>query len=325
MPPRSPAVRKALPFHENPGMTRICLLLTIWLSCGLACSVAGAAELTPSELELKRQLGPNTPDPIRLWEKSPPRFLENAAPEMVVENARIRSVSVPTITPYFPPREQRNGMAVVVCAGGGYGGLDWKTHVVYAAQVFNPLGVTVIGLKYRTRPPHILSNAEIQALTLLDAQRAVRLVRFRAAEWSLDPQRIGIVGYSAGANLAMNLAAHFDHGEPSALDPIDRCSCRPNFAVGLGTWHWRKPENPFPFPANAPPVYLVHATTDKPVEIAQNIVADLKKQGVPARLDLFEEGGHGVGNLIPTRVQHNFPPAKWPHLLLEWLKEIQPQ
>ena len=108
-------------------------------------------------------------------------------------------------------------------------------------------------------------------------------------------------------------------GQPQAADPVERQSCRPDFAVGLGTWHWRKPENPFKFPTNAPPVYLVHATTDKPVEIAQNIVADLKRLGVPARLDLFEEGGHGVGNLIPQRVKHGFPPAKWPELLLEWL------
>jgi acetyl esterase/lipase len=238
---------------------------------------------------------------------------------MVAENARIRNVSVPTMSVYLPPADKRTGMAVIVCAGGGYGGLDWRTHVVYAAEVFVPKGVAVIGLKYRTRPPHLGDNASIQALTLLDAQRAVRLVRHRAAEWDIDPKRVGVAGYSAGANLAMNLAANFDAGQPQAADPVERQSCRPDFAVGLGTWHWRKPENPFKFPTNAPPVYLVHATTDKPVEIAQNIVADLKRLGVPARLDLFEEGGHGVGNLIPQRVKHGFPPAKWPELLLEWL------
>lgn len=181
------------------------------------------------------------------------------------------------------------------------------------------MGVAVIGLKYRTRPPHKVDNAGIMEITLLDAKRAVRLVRHRATEWKLDPRKIGVVGYSAGANLAMNLATNFDAGDPQADDPIECHSSRPDFAVGLGTWHWRKKESPFKFSKNSPPVYLVHATTDKPVEIAQQIVADLRKLGVPARLDMFEEGGHGVGNLISTRVQHDFPPAKWPHLLLKWL------
>lgn len=280
---------------------------------------SGKPDPTPAEIELKRQLGPGTPDAIPLWPDKPPRFLENAPAETVVENARIRSVSVPAITPYLPPKDHRNGMAVVVCAGGGYGGHDWKTHVVYAAQVFQPMGVAVIGLKYRTRPPHVVKNEEIQAITLLDAKRAMRLVRHRSAEWGIDPAKIGIVGYSAGANLAMNLVANFDPGDPNASDPVERFSSRPDFAAGLGTWHWRKPENPFVFKKDAPPVYLVHATTDKPVEIAANIVADLKKLGVPARLDLFQEGGHGVGNLIPTRVANHFPGAQWPGLLVEWL------
>ncbi|MFZ4767493.1 MAG: alpha/beta hydrolase [Roseimicrobium sp.] len=288
-----------------------------------ALSSLSAAELTPSELELKRELGPDTPDPIALWPGKPPRFLEKAAPEVIAENATIRSVSVPTITPYLPPKDARNGRAVVVCAGGGYGGHAWRTHVVYAAQVFNPMGVAVIGLKYRTRPPHLGKNEEIQALTLLDAQRALRTVRHRAAEWGLDVRKIGIAGYSAGANVAMNLAANFDAGDATASDPIERLSSRPDFAVGLGTWHWRKPENPFVFKKDSPPVYLVHATTDKPVEIAQNIVGDLKKLGVPARLDLFEEGGHGVGNLIPQRVAHHFPGAQWPKHLVAWLDELE--
>lgn len=292
------------------------------LLCLLAFTSIGLAELTVSESELIKQLGPDTPRPIALWPDKPPQFMDNAAPEVIADNQRIRNVSVPTITPYLPPKDKRTGMAVLVCAGGGYGGHDWKTHVAYAAQVFNPMGVAVIGLKYRTRPPHILPNEGIQALTLLDAKRAMRLVRHRAAEWGLDPAKIGIAGYSAGANLAMNLAANFDLGDPQSTDPIDRLSSRPDFAVGLGTWHWRKPENPFVFKPNSPPVFLVHATTDKPVEIATNIIADLKKLGVPARLDLHEEGGHGVGNLIPTRVQHNFPGAQWPKVLVEWLGSL---
>jgi acetyl esterase/lipase len=284
--------------------------------------VLNAGELTPSELKLKTLLGDGTPDPIALWPGKPPQFMENAPPEVVTDEARIRMISVPTISPYLPPKDKNIGMAVVVCAGGGYGGSDWRTHVVYAAQVFNPLGVAVIGLKYRTRPPHKVDNAGIQAITLLDAKRAVRLARHRAAEWRLDPRKIGIAGYSAGANLAMNLAANFDTGDPRAEDPVERQSSRPDFAVGLGTWHWRKKESPFAFCKDSPPVFLVHATTDKPLELPQQIKADLEKLGVPVRLEMFEAGGHGVGNLIPARVKSGFPPAQWPQMLLKWLDTI---
>ena len=241
------------------------------------------------------------------------------------EHARIRMISVPTISPYLSPKDKRTGMAIIVCPGGGYGGMDWKTHVVYAAQVFNARGVAVIGLKYRTRPPHRLDNAGIQSLTLLDVKRAVRLVRRRAAEWNLDPHRIGVAGYSAGANLAMNLAANFDAGDSNAADPIEHESSRPDFAVGLATWHWRKKESPFVFRKDAPPVFLVHATNDglqggAPIELPRQIKSDLEMLGVPVRMVEFDVGAHGVGNLIPQRVKHDFPPTKWPDLLLEWLE-----
>ena len=152
---------------------------------------------------------------------------------------------MPTIFAYLPPRDQSTGIGIIVCAGGGYVKLDWKTHVVYAARVFNPLGVAVIGLEYRTRPPNAASNAGIQEIALLDAKRAVRTVRQRAAEWNLDPHKIGVAGYSAGANLAMNLAANFDAGDSRADDPVERRSSRPDFVVGVATWHWHEKESPF--------------------------------------------------------------------------------
>jgi acetyl esterase/lipase len=300
----------------------LCVLI-LTIPCGARCG-----GLSPAEMALKEVLGRGTPDPIPLWPGRPPQFIEGAPPEEVADGARLRCVSVPTLSPYLPPREKATGMAIVVCAGGGYGGLDWRTHVVYAAQVFNPKGVAVIGLKYRTRPPCAVDNAGIQAIALLDAQRAVRLVRHRAAEWNLDPRRIGVAGYSAGANLAMNLAANFDAGDPQAADPVERRSCRPDFAVGLATWHWRQKESPFVFHRDTPPVFLVHATNDgidggAPIEMPRAIEADLRKLGVPVRLEVFDEGSHGVGNLIPARVQHGFPPTRWPDLLLDWLRTLR--
>lgn len=264
---------------------------------------------------------------IPLWPDKPPQFMENAPAEVKEERGSIRNVTVPAITLFLPPADKRTGMAIIVCAGGGYGALDWKTHVEYAADVFNPKGVAIIGLKYRLRPPHKLDNAGIQALTLMDAKRAVRLVRHRAGEWGIDPKQIGIAGYSAGGNLAMNLAANFDSGDSTANDPIERESSRPDFAVGLATWHWRQKESPFVLKKDTPPVFLVHATNDgisggAPIEMPKDIESDLKALGVPVHMAIFDQGAHGVGNLIPQRVKHGFPPAKWPELLLEWLKSL---
>src|SRR5262249_39385417 len=156
---------------------------------------------------------PGAPEPIPLWPGKPPRFAESAPPETVDDHAHIRMVSVPGISVYLPPPGKGTGLAVVVCPGGGYGALDWETHVVYAADYFLPRGVAVIGLMYRTRPPNAGTNADIQAIALLDAKRALRVVRSRAREWHVDPHKVGIVGYSAGANLAMNLASKFDAGD----------------------------------------------------------------------------------------------------------------
>ncbi len=136
---------------------------------------------------------------LPLWPGKPPKSLDGAPPETVEPRGAIQMVSVPTISVYLPPPAKATGIALIVCAGGGYGSLAWKTHVVYAADVFVPKGVAVIGLKYRLRPPYRVSNAGIQEITLLDAKRAMRLVRARAKDWHIDPHKIGIAGYSAGA------------------------------------------------------------------------------------------------------------------------------
>lgn len=314
----------------QPGATTIKHALLALFALLFAQATLHSDDLTPSEVTLKEVLGDGTPDPIPLWPGKPPKFLDNAPAETVDEHGRIRMISVPSVSPYLPPKDRSTGMAIIVCPGGGYGGMDWKTHVAYAARVFNAKGVAVIGLKYRTRPPHMVDNAGIQELALLDAERAVRLTRHRAAEWNLDPHKIGVAGYSAGANLAMNLVANFDAGDSNAADPIERESSRPDFVVGLATWHWRKKESPFTFHKSTPPVFLVHASNDginggAPIELPYAIKADLERLGVPVHMEVFDRGAHGVGNLIPQRVKHGFPPAKWPDLLLKWLESIAKQ
>jgi acetyl esterase/lipase len=264
------------------------------------------------------------PGPILLWEGKPPQALENPPAETVDKNGHIEKISAPSITVYLPPKEKRTGMALIICPGGGYRAMDWITHVVDAAACFNPKGIAVIGLKYRTSPPYDAVKEKIQAVTLLDAQRAVRMVRRHAAEWGLDPRKIGVAGYSAGGNLTMNLAGHFDEGHKDAADPVERESCHPDFVVGLATWHWHEKVSPFTFRKDTPPMFLVHASDDginggAPIELPQAIKAQLEQLGVPVHLEVFDKGGHGVGNLIPQRVKNGFPGAQWPDLLLKWL------
>jgi dienelactone hydrolase len=277
-----------------------------------------------------RAEGPPAPEPIVLWRDKPPQALENAPAETVDKNGHIEKISVPSISFYPAPTDKRTGMALIICPGGGYKAMDWITHVVDAAACFNPKGITVIGLKYRTSPPYEVSRAKIQAVTLLDVQRAVRLVRSRAGEWNIDSHKVGVVGYSAGANLTMNLAGHFDDGDPNASDPVEKQSCRPDFVVGIATWHWHEKESPFVFRKDTPPMFLVHATDDgikggAPIELPYAIKGQLEQLGVPVHMQVFDKGGHGVGNLIPQRVKNGFPGAQWPELMLEWLKQLEPR
>ena len=260
---------------------------------------------------------------ISLWQGEPPLFQRDAPAEYFDPLGRIINVTRPEISVFLPAPDKSTGMAIIVCAGRDYGSVEWKTHFIYAGEVFIPKGVAIIGLKHRTRLPFKATNPDIRALTLLDAKRAVRLVRHRAQEWKINPRQIGIAGYSAGGDLAMNLAANFDTGTPDATDPIDRESSRPDFAIGLATWHWRQKASPFKFPPNAPPVFLVHAIKGGgPIELPREIAADLQKLNVPVKLAVFDVGAHGVGNLIPQRVKHGFPPAKWPDLFLDWYQQI---
>ena len=299
-------------------MIRFYVLLMIFLVPVMALPSAAISETKAAQQKVS--------EPVFLWDGIPPQFQNEAPPETTNERGAISNVTKPAISLFLPPEGTGTGMALMVCAGG-YGSLDWKTHVIYAAEVFNPMGVAVIGLKYRTRPPFRGSNEQIQALTLLDAKRAVRLVRHRAKQWGLDPHQIGIAGYSAGGNLAMNLAANFDSGDPKSADPIERESSRPDFSIGLATWHWRQKKSPFTFRKDSPPVFLVHATNDgikggAPIELPKEITADLQKLGVPVKMAIFDVGAHGVGNLIPQRVKRGFPPAKWPELFLDWYQSL---
>jgi len=221
---------------------------------------------------------------------------------------------IPTITPYLAAPEKATGASVVVCPGGGYGGLARHEGHDYAVWL-NDLGIHAFVLKYR------LGSAGYRHPRMLeDAARAVRWVRHRAGEWKLDPGRVGIMGSSAGGHLASTLLTHFDAGRPDHEDPVERQSSRPDLGIlcypvitlGEFTHAGSKANllgaspsaelvtllsNERQVTSNTPPTFLFHTFEDQavPVENAMLFAAALRRHGVPFDLHIYERGRHGIG------------------------------
>lgn len=241
----------------------------------------------------------------------------------------------PTLSVYLPSPEKAVGTGVVVCPGGGYGTLAMEHEGRQVAEWLNGLGVAAFVLKYR-HAPRYRHPAPLQ-----DAQRAVRLVRSRAAEFGLRPDRIGIWGFSAGGHLASTAATHFDAGRADAADPVERFSCRPDFLilaypvisfatayVHQGSRRNLLGDNPGPallenlsnenqVTAHTPPTFLFHTTEDRGVPVENSVLfyLALRKAGVPAEMHLYERGRHGVGLASNDPVL-----SSWPARLADWLR-----
>jgi acetyl esterase/lipase len=232
------------------------------------------------------------------------------------------NVSVPTVTLYKPAEQSGPAPAVVVFPGGGYQILAIDLEGTEVCDWLNSTGIACVLLKYRVpnTGPYPKSPAALQ-----DAQRAVGLVRQHAAEWGIDPKKVGVLGFSAGAHLAAALSTHFDKRIYDAVDAADQLSCRPDFAVivypgylaladqGMKTNDDIKPT------AQTPPSFIVQAEDDNTahVENATNYFLQLKQAGVPAELHIYAEGGHGFG-LRKTAL----PVTDWPQLVDRWLHTI---
>jgi acetyl esterase/lipase len=246
---------------------------------------------------------------------------------------------VPTLTPFLPDPAKATGAAIVICPGGGYGGLAEHEGSHYARWL-NELGVAGFVLRYRLGSAGYRHPAMLQ-----DAARAVRTVRARAAEWRLDPKRIGIMGSSAGGHLASTLLTHFDAGRADAADPIERVSSRPDLGIlcypviTLVGPHAHRgsrnnllgrdaPEalaetlsNEKHVTRDTPPCFLWHTWEDKgvPVENAMMFAAALRAAGVPFELHVYERGPHGMG--LGTREWNPDARHRWTHDCAAWLRE----
>lgn len=237
----------------------------------------------------------------------------------------ITNVSRPSLTIYRPPQAMNTGTAMIICPGGGYWDLYWELEGEEVAAWLNSVGMTGIILKYRCPRRAGEAPREPPLGPQLDAQRAVSLVRSRAGEWGINPGRIGIVGFSAGGHLALATATSFLKRLYEPIDAVDKISCRPDFAVCCYSGYLKvRGKDEFTpkiqIPAGTPPIFLVHASDDKPSyggSLSENSALAylaLKRAGVSAELHIFATGDHDFG------VRHNEKlPSSWLRLCLKWL------
>lgn len=239
---------------------------------------------------------------------------------------RVENVSVPTMTVYSPAGAN-SGAAVVVFPGGGYEVLAIDLEGTEACDWLVSRGITCVLLKYRVPAPRSAPNwgAYPQSpMALEDAQRTVGLVRAHAAEWKIDPRKVGVLGFSAGGHLVAALSTHFEKRLYRAIDAADQESCRPDFAVAIYPGHlWNEKGlelNPnVPVTKAVPPTFLLQAEDDHvdTVDDALSYFVALKKVGVPVELHVFPHGGHAFG-LRRTKE----PITAWPELVETWLASL---
>jgi acetyl esterase/lipase len=235
---------------------------------------------------------------------------------------RVSNVSHPTITICRPADDHNTGAAVLICPGGGYQSLSWDLEGEDVVKWLNSIGVTGIILKYRVPRPAAAAPGEQPIGPLQDAQRALSLIRSRAAEWQIDPKRIGIIGFSAGGHLAASASCNFDKRAYDNVDPVDSVSCRPDFAVLLYPAYLVVRDKTelaadIRIRKECPPTFIVHAGDDGLVKVDNCLQAyrALKMAGVAAELHIYTSGGHGFG-LRPN----DRPSSQWPQRCAEWLK-----
>ncbi len=269
---------------------------------------------------------------LNIWPGAAPGEPANMPPEADTTTAkdnqiagrpliRLGHVSQPTLTVY-KPGGKNTGAAVVVFPGGGYNILAIDLEGTEVCDWLNSAGVTCLLLKYRVpgTGPYPKSNAALE-----DAQRAMGIVRQHAAEWGIDANRIGVLGFSAGGHLSAAISNHYEHRLYEPIDDADKLSCRPDFSIVVYPGYMALADqdfaaNPDIVPtANTPPTFIVQAEDD-PVHVENAVVyfMQLKKAKVPAELHVYSEGGHGYG-LRPT----GLPVTGWPKLVDTWLRTIK--
>ena len=281
-------------------------------------------------------VGADKPLVVELWPGKPPDETGTIGAEKVLMSPKldrkqvevteptrmVTNVTRPTITVYRPAKEKDTGTAVLVCPGGGYWNLYWQLEGEEVAAWLNSLGVTGIILKYRVPRRPDEPQGEPARRPLQDAQRAVSLVRSKAREWGIAPDRIGIVGFSAGGHLAIATATNFEKRSYEPIDDIDKVSCRPDFAIPVYSGYLKAKDKDelapgLSVPARTPPVFLAHGGEDI-ISSPENSVLmylALKRAGVSAELHVYATAAHDFGVRRSDR-----PCSTWTQSCADWMR-----
>lgn len=292
---------------------------------------------------LNAQNAPWQPSPghtqAPIWPGKVPNARPNTGPETVKIDAKdlvagrpwtyINNVSQPTMTVYSP-KANNTGAAVIVFPGGGYQILAIDLEGTEVCDWLTSKGITCVLLKYRVPGEGKLPKSGAYPASpeaLQDAQRALRLVRFHATEWHIDPHKIGVLGFSAGGHLSAAMSVHFGQSLYSAVDAADKESCRPDFAIAIYPGHLAMAQNSIALNPDiathitrqTSPTFLLQNEDDHVdcVEDSLSYYVGLKKAGVPVEMHLYAQGGHAFG-LRPTKL----PVTAWPRLAETWLATL---
>ena len=289
----------------------------------LFLALAVVAPSAPPPLPATPAQEPAHPPSIPLWPNGAPGSeARRDEPEHVdwreepdIKFPIISNIHQPSLTPFLPARETATGAAVIIAPGGGHMFLTIDREGYDLARWLAARGIAAFVLKYRlARDRAGGSTYRVEVEALADAQRAIRFVRSRAAGWAVDPARIGILGFSAGGQLAALAATRFDAGSAAATDPVDHESSRPDFqaliypGAAQGELAWSKA---------TPPAFLLCASDDNLAVPLANCFLALRAAGVPAELHIYQRGGHGFG----VR-ERPMPVTAWPVRFVEWLGDL---
>ncbi|MCD6542894.1 MAG: alpha/beta hydrolase [Flavobacteriaceae bacterium] len=254
----------------------------------------------------------------------------------------IENVQIPTIEVFLPAKANANGQAVLICPGGGYGGLAYDWEGTDIAKLLNARGIAGIVLKYRIPNPKNFTNS--REVPLQDAQRAIRLVRYHAKKWNILPEKIGIMGFSAGGHLASTLGTHFDVKTSNINDSVNNISAKPNFMILVypvismndNITHegskrallGKEPKqslvdyysNELQVKSNTPSTFMIHSTDDDavPVENSIEFYKALKEKQIAVEMHIYPDGGHGFSLALNNKHLNT-----WPQRLFEWLQILK--
>jgi len=234
------------------------------------------------------------------------------------DSIKVSSIHNPSLLVYLPPKDKATGAAMIIAPGGAHRFLSIDTEGTNVAEWLNSIGVAAFVLKYRLAHEEG-SPYKVEVDAYADAQRSIRMIRARAAEWGVDPARVGIMGFSAGGEVAVLASTKFDAGKPDATDPIERQGSRPDFQILI--YPGIRAET-VEVTKDTPTTFLLCADNDKgPSTAIPAVYLALKKAGVPAELHIYASGGHGFG-YQPTDNRPNVIYAGWVARLKDWMADV---